>query len=110
VSVVRIFFAAAIFLVASASGVLAEAPKLALIITNRAYPASIGALENTQRDGERMAAAGHPRRIRDRSRQDRLRRGPIEQNRRKAAELILSAIKQRSEFTVYKAPLRLLER
>ena len=56
-SVVRVFFCAAIFLVGSAFGVLADNPKLALIITNKAYPASIGALENTHRDGERMAAA-----------------------------------------------------
>ncbi|MGO9171020.1 MAG: caspase family protein [Rhodomicrobium sp.] len=56
-SVVRAFFAAAVFLIANACAVLADAPKLALIVTNKAYPASIGALEKTHRDGERMAAA-----------------------------------------------------
>ncbi len=57
VSGVRVFFAAAVFLIAGARSASADAPKLALIVTNKAYPASIGTLENTHRDGERMAAA-----------------------------------------------------
>jgi uncharacterized caspase-like protein len=57
VSVIRVGICAAVFLVASAFAALAYAPKLALVITNKAYPASIGVLENTHRDGERMAAA-----------------------------------------------------
>jgi hypothetical protein len=56
VSVFRIGICAAVFLVASAFAALADAPKLALIITNKAYPASIGVLENTHRDGERISA------------------------------------------------------
>ncbi len=54
---VRVFFAAAAFVIASAFAAWAAGPKLALIVTNKAYPASLGALENTHRDGERVAAA-----------------------------------------------------
>jgi uncharacterized protein len=57
VNFLRFFFTTAVFLFASAFAALADAPKLALIVTNRAYPASIGALENTHKDGEHMAAA-----------------------------------------------------
>ncbi len=53
--VVRILFCA-VFLVAGAAAAFADAPKLALVITNKAYPAAIGALENTHRDGDRIAA------------------------------------------------------
>ncbi len=56
-SVFRVFCAAALLWIASAPAALAAGPKLALIITNKDYPASIGALENTHRDGERVAAA-----------------------------------------------------
>jgi uncharacterized membrane protein len=56
-SIVRALFAAALFLVASAPAAFADPQKLALIVTNKDYPASIGALENTHRDGERIAAA-----------------------------------------------------
>jgi TPR repeat protein len=57
VRVFRLFCCAAVFLVASALAAFADAPRLALIITNKNYPASLGILENTHRDGERMAAA-----------------------------------------------------
>ncbi|MGO9486677.1 MAG: caspase family protein [Rhodomicrobium sp.] len=56
-SVVRIFLFAAVFLIASGFAALADSPKLALIVTNQAYPSSIGALENTHRDGKRIASA-----------------------------------------------------
>ena len=56
-SVFCVFFGTAVFIIASAFAALADAPRLALVVTNQAYPATIGALENTHRDGERMAAA-----------------------------------------------------
>ena len=51
----RVIFGAAVLLVATAFAALADGPKLALIITNKDHPASLGALENTHRDGERLA-------------------------------------------------------
>jgi hypothetical protein len=56
VGVVRILICAAAFLLAGAAAAFADAPKLALVITNKTYPAAIGALENTHRDGQRMTA------------------------------------------------------
>jgi len=56
VGVVRILFCAAVFLIACVVPALADGPKIALVISNRAYHASMGALENTHSDGERMAA------------------------------------------------------
>ncbi len=56
VNILRIVCCAAVFIAVAAFAALADEPKLALIITNKEYPASIGALENTHRDGERMAA------------------------------------------------------
>ena len=56
-NIFRVLFGAAVFLVGGAFAALADAPKLALIITNKAYPAQVGALENTHRDGERISAA-----------------------------------------------------
>ncbi len=53
----RVILGALIFLAATAFAALADGPTLALIITNKDYPATIGALDNTHRDGERMAAA-----------------------------------------------------
>ncbi len=54
-SVLRLLLAGAVFLIAGAAW--ADTQKLALIITNQDYPASIGALENPHRDGESMTAA-----------------------------------------------------
>lgn len=56
-SVFRVFLFAAAFLVSSAFAAFADSPKFALVITNKDYPSAIGALENTHRDGERVAAA-----------------------------------------------------
>ena len=57
VSVVRVLFCAVVLFTASVPAALADAPKLALIITNKSYPPQIGTLENTHRDGERMSTA-----------------------------------------------------
>lgn len=57
-SVIRVASYAAAFLAATAFAALAHEPKLALTVTNKDYPASIGALENTHRGGgERMGSA-----------------------------------------------------
>jgi hypothetical protein len=55
-----VFFAGAVYLIAGTWSACADAQRLALIITNKTYPASIGALENTHRDGERIAVALAP--------------------------------------------------
>ncbi len=55
--VFRVLSFAAAFLLSGAFAAFAESPKFALVITNKDYPPSIGALENTHRDGERVAAA-----------------------------------------------------
>ncbi len=57
VRMLRAILGAAVLLATTAFTALADGPKLALIITNKDYPATIGALDNTHRDGERMAAA-----------------------------------------------------
>ncbi len=54
--VFRVLLCAAALLT-SAFAAFADLPKFALVITNRDYPSAIGALENTHRDGERVAAA-----------------------------------------------------
>ncbi len=53
----RILLATTALFIAATLNAMADAPKLALVITNKAYPDAIGALENTHRDGERIAAS-----------------------------------------------------